>query len=147
MRAGPLDGILVADFTRVLAGPLATMTLGDLGADVIKVESPDGDETRHWRPPESGGASTYYLAVNRNKRSVVLDLADAEDRSLARELVARADVMVDNFKPGGLERLGLPPMSFGGRTLGWCTVRSRASATALAPNCRATTRWCRRSRA
>jgi crotonobetainyl-CoA:carnitine CoA-transferase CaiB-like acyl-CoA transferase len=109
MRAGPLDGILVADFTRVLAGPLATMTLGDLGADVIKVESPDGDETRHWRPPESGGASTYYLAVNRNKRSVVLDLADAHNRALARELITRADVMVDNFKPGGLERLGLAP--------------------------------------
>jgi crotonobetainyl-CoA:carnitine CoA-transferase CaiB-like acyl-CoA transferase len=110
VRAGPLDGLLVADFTRVLAGPLATMTLGDLGADVIKVESPEGDETRAWRPPESDdGTATYYLAVNRNKRSVVLDLSTEPDRHLARRLAARADVMVDNFKPRGLERLGLEP--------------------------------------
>jgi len=108
--SAPLDGVLVADFTRVLAGPLATMTLGDLGAEVIKVESPAGDETREWRPPQAAaGTSTYYLALNRNKRSVVLDLAAPPDQALARELAARADVVVDNFKPGGLERLGLAP--------------------------------------
>ena len=106
----PLDGVLVADFTRVLAGPLATMTLGDLGADVIKVESPAGDETRDWRPPQAAdGTATYFLALNRNKRSIALDLTWRDDRELARRLVGRADVMVDNFKPGGLERLGLDP--------------------------------------
>ena len=104
----PLEGVLVADFTRVLAGPLATMTLGDLGADVIKVESPAGDETRSWTPPESAeGESAYYLAVNRNKRSLVCDLANPADADLARELAARADVLVENFKPGTLERFGL----------------------------------------
>jgi crotonobetainyl-CoA:carnitine CoA-transferase CaiB-like acyl-CoA transferase len=105
-----LEGIVVADFTRVLAGPLATMTLGDLGADVIKVEAPGGDETRQWSPPQAeDGTATYFLALNRNKRSVALDLRDRDDLTLARRLVARADVMVDNFKPGGLERLGLEP--------------------------------------
>jgi len=112
VQARPLDGILVADFTRVLAGPLATMTIGDLGADVIKVEAPRGDETREWMPPQAeDGTSTYFLALNRNKRSVALDLRDLSDLALARKLVARADVMVDNFKPGGLERLGLAPDS------------------------------------
>jgi crotonobetainyl-CoA:carnitine CoA-transferase CaiB-like acyl-CoA transferase len=105
-----LEGVRVADFTRVLAGPLATMTLGDLGADVIKVEAPGGDETRQWSPPQAGdGTSTYFLALNRNKRSVALDLRDPDDLALARTLIARADVMVDNFKPGGLGRLGLAP--------------------------------------
>jgi crotonobetainyl-CoA:carnitine CoA-transferase CaiB-like acyl-CoA transferase len=107
---GALDGVVVADFTRVLAGPLATMTLGDLGADVIKVESPSGDETRDWHPPQAAdGAATYFLALNRNKRSIALDLGRPADRNLARRLVARADVMVDNFKPGGLGKLGLGP--------------------------------------
>jgi crotonobetainyl-CoA:carnitine CoA-transferase CaiB-like acyl-CoA transferase len=108
--ASALDEILVADFSRVLAGPLATMTLGDLGAEVIKVESPAGDETRTWKPPQAEDeTATYFLAVNRNKRSIALDLADPADRGLALELAARADVLVDNFKPGGLERLGLEP--------------------------------------
>jgi crotonobetainyl-CoA:carnitine CoA-transferase CaiB-like acyl-CoA transferase len=107
-RPGPLAGLLVADFTRVLAGPYATMLLADLGADVIKVESPDGDDTRHWAPPTtSDGTSTYYLSINRNKRSVVLDLADASDLALAKELARRADVFVENFKPGGLAKFGL----------------------------------------
>ena len=105
--SGPLAGLLVADFSRVLAGPYATMLLADLGADVVKVESPGGDDTRHWVPPERGGVATYYLAVNRNKRSVVLDLADAADLAAARALAARADVLVQNFKPGGLARYGL----------------------------------------
>lgn len=107
-RSGPLSGLLVADFSRVLAGPYCTMLLADLGADVIKVESPAGDDTRHWTPPATNaGVSTYYLAINRNKRSVALDLSDAADLAAARELARRADVMVENFKPGGLTRFGL----------------------------------------
>ncbi|MDT0394895.1 MULTISPECIES: CoA transferase [Streptomyces] len=104
---GPLDGLLVADFSRILAGPYATMLLADLGADVIKVEGPKGDDTRTWLPPVRGDVSTYYLAVNRNKRSLVLDLKDDTDAALARELAARADVVIENFKPGGLDRYGL----------------------------------------
>ena len=105
---GPLSGLLVADFTRVLAGPYATMLLADLGADVIKVESPAGDDTRHWMPPVTpDGISTYYLAINRNKRSVVLDLADPAERTLAVELARRCDIFVENFKPGGLAKFGL----------------------------------------
>ena len=105
----PLDGVLVADFSRVLAGPLATMTLGDLGADVVKVEPPDGDDTRRWGPPWSTatGEATYTLAVNRNKRSLVLDLADAGDLALAHELARRADVVVHNFRAGTAARFGL----------------------------------------
>jgi crotonobetainyl-CoA:carnitine CoA-transferase CaiB-like acyl-CoA transferase len=109
--AGPLAGVLVADFSRVLAGPYATMLLADLGAEVVKVESPDGDETRSWTPPVRGSGehavSTYYLGINRGKRSVALDLADAHDVALARELARRADVMIQNFRPGGLARFGL----------------------------------------
>jgi crotonobetainyl-CoA:carnitine CoA-transferase CaiB-like acyl-CoA transferase len=104
---GPLSGLLVADFARVLAGPYATMLLADLGADVIKVESPAGDDTRGWVPPTRDGVSTYYLAINRNKRSVVLDLRDPADLAAARELARRADVFVENFKPGGLAAFGL----------------------------------------
>lgn len=105
---GPLAGLLVADFSRVLAGPLATMVLADLGADVVKVERPGvGDDTRAWGPPWRGEDSTYSLAVNRNKRSVTFDLTDDEDRALARRLALRADVLVENFRPGAAERLGL----------------------------------------
>jgi crotonobetainyl-CoA:carnitine CoA-transferase CaiB-like acyl-CoA transferase len=106
-RPGPLDGLLIADFSRVLAGPYCTMLLGDLGATVIKVESPAGDETRSWLPPERDGISTYYLAINRNKRSIVLDFNDPADLQLARELASRADIFIENFKPGGLKRFGL----------------------------------------
>jgi crotonobetainyl-CoA:carnitine CoA-transferase CaiB-like acyl-CoA transferase len=106
---GPLAGILVADFSRVLAGPYATMLLADLGAEVIKVESPAGDDTRHWVPPRrpETGEGTYYLSVNRNKRSIVLDLAEPADLGTARSLAERADVFIHNFKPGGLDRFGL----------------------------------------
>ncbi|MGP7999103.1 MAG: CaiB/BaiF CoA transferase family protein [Streptosporangiaceae bacterium] len=105
---GPLSGLLVADFSRVLASPYATMLLADLGADVIKVESPAGDDTRHWVPPVTGdGTSTYFMAINRNKRSVALDLRDAGDLAAGQELARRADVFVENFKPGGLRRFGL----------------------------------------
>src|SRR4051812_12750304 len=104
----PLDGVLVADFSRVLAGPLAAMTLGDLGADVIKVERPDGgDDTRAWGPPWRDGESTYFLGLNRNKRSVALDLGDAGDLALARELAGRADVLIESFRPGLMARWGL----------------------------------------
>src|SRR3712207_6066607 len=104
---GPLAGLLVADFSRVLAGPYATMLLADLGAEVVKVESPAGDDTRSWAPPVRDGVSTYYLGVNRNKRSIALDLTDDDDAAAARELARRADVLVENFKPGGLARFGL----------------------------------------
>jgi len=106
-RPGPLSGLLVADFARVLAGPYCTMLLADLGADVIKVESPGGDDTRGWVPPVRDGVATYYLAINRNKRSVVLDLATDDGLAAAHELTRRADIMVQNFKPGGLARFGL----------------------------------------
>ncbi|HET6968070.1 MAG TPA: CoA transferase [Ornithinibacter sp.] len=106
-RTGPLSGLLVADFSRILAGPYATMLLADLGADVVKVESPGGDDTRTWSPPVRDGVSTYYLGVNRNKRSVALDLKDHDDLDAAHELARRADVLVENFKPGGLARFGL----------------------------------------
>src|SRR6476661_1821366 len=106
--AAALDGILVIDLSRVLAGPLVGQTLGDLGADVIKVESPAGDDTRRWLPPaDTQGRASYHHAANRNKRSIVLDLKDSTDLDLARELCERADVVVSNFKPGTLERFGL----------------------------------------
>ncbi|MCA1830677.1 MAG: CaiB/BaiF CoA transferase family protein [Actinomycetota bacterium] len=104
---GPLTGITVADFSRVLSGPWCTMTLGDLGADVIKIERPgSGDETRGWGPPFAGGESAYYLSANRNKRSIALDLTREDHREVARALVARSDVVVENFRPGTMERLG-----------------------------------------
>ena len=105
--AGPFDGLLVADFGRVLAGPYCTMLLADLGATVIKVEGPSGDETRSWTPPAHHDESTYYLSINRNKQSVVLDFNDPRDLRLAHELAARADVVTENFKPGGLEKFAL----------------------------------------
>ena len=105
--AGPLEGVVVLDLSRVLAGPYATMLLADLGATVIKVESPQGDETRTWRPPERDGESTYFQAVNRNKRSIALDLGSAADAEIVEQLLGRADVLVENFKPGGLARFGL----------------------------------------
>jgi crotonobetainyl-CoA:carnitine CoA-transferase CaiB-like acyl-CoA transferase len=105
--AGPLAGLLVADFSRILAGPYATMLLADLGAEVVKVESPDGDDTRTWIPPVRDAVSTYYLGINRNKRSIALDLRVPGDLVLAQRLAARADVFIENFRPGGLRRFGL----------------------------------------
>jgi len=104
-----LDGIRVADFSRVLAGPIATMILGDLGADVIKVERPGaGDDTRSWGPPWSPqNVSSYYLGANRNKRSIALDLKDAADIATARALAVRSDVVIENFRPGVMARAGL----------------------------------------
>ena len=102
-----LDGITVVDLSRILAGPYCTMTLGDLGARVIKIEEPGkGDDTRTWGPPFWGGISCYYLSVNRNKESVTLDLKSAGGREVLWRLIDKADVLVENFRPGTLERLG-----------------------------------------
>lgn len=121
-----LSGVRVLDLTRVLAGPLATMLLGDLGADVLKVERPGaGDETRGWGPPfDPRGESAYYMSVNRNKRSVAIDLDDPAGQGLLHTLVDGADVVVDNFRPGTLERRGLDPDAALARRprLVWCTV-------------------------
>jgi crotonobetainyl-CoA:carnitine CoA-transferase CaiB-like acyl-CoA transferase len=106
-RRGPLAGLLVADFSRILAGPYASMLMADMGAEVVKVEAPTGDDTRTWSPPLRGDKATYYLAINRNKRSVALDFGDDEDRALAQELAARADIVLENFRPGGLAKFGL----------------------------------------
>ena len=106
-RSAPLAPLLVVDFSRVLAGPFCTMTLGDLGADIIKVERPEGDDTRGWGPPFVDDESTYYLGVNRNKRSIVLDLRKSADLQVARSLAERADVLVENFRPGTMARFGL----------------------------------------
>ena len=106
-NGGILSGIRVLDFSRVLAGPYATMTLADFGADVIKIESADGDDTRGWRPPvDAQGISTYYSSVNRNKRSVTLDLRTAEGKAQAQALLATADVVIENFRPGVMTKLG-----------------------------------------
>ncbi len=106
---GPLENVRVLDLSRVLAAPYATMALGELGADVIKIErTPDGDETRHWGPPFVSGEATYFLGINRNKRSIALDLRQREDQARVRDLaLSWADVVVENFRPGTLERWGL----------------------------------------
>jgi len=103
----PLDGIRVLDFTHALAGPYCTMLLGDLGADVVKVEPPSGDHSRQWGPPFIKGESSYFLSINRNKRSVVLDLKSPAALAVAQDLAAASDVVVENFKPGAMSRLGL----------------------------------------
>lgn len=105
---GPLAGVKVLDLTRVLAGPYCTMFLGDLGAEVVKIEQPEvGDDTRAWGPPFAGGESAYFLCINRNKKSVTLDLKSNQAVGLLRHLAEGADVLVENFRPGTMERLGL----------------------------------------
>jgi len=107
-RPGPLDGVRVLDLTRVLAGPYCTMFLGDLGAEVVKIEQPGvGDDTRGWGPPFLGGESAYFLCINRNKRSVTLDLKSERAVELLRRLAQKADVLIENFRPGTMDRLGL----------------------------------------
>ncbi|MFI1051982.1 CaiB/BaiF CoA transferase family protein [Streptomyces griseoruber] len=121
----PLSGVLVADFGRVLAAPYATMLLADLGADVIKVEHPaTGDDTRAWGPPHAHGEATYFLSVNRNKRSLALDLRDERDRRRATELARRADVLFENFRPGTLHRhgLGYDRVSSGNPGIVYCSI-------------------------
>jgi crotonobetainyl-CoA:carnitine CoA-transferase CaiB-like acyl-CoA transferase len=104
----PLEGVRVLDLSRVLAGPYATMVLGDLGADVLKIEHPErGDDTRHWGPPFAGGESAYFLSVNRNKRSIGMDLKDQEGLERVKKLAAEADVLIENWRRGALEKLGL----------------------------------------
>jgi crotonobetainyl-CoA:carnitine CoA-transferase CaiB-like acyl-CoA transferase len=106
--APPLDGLRVVDLSRVLAGPYCTMMLADLGADIVKIERPgEGDETRTWGPPYAGGEAAYFLSVNRSKRSVAVDLKQLDGRALVLDLCARADVVLENFRPGSAERLGL----------------------------------------
>lgn len=121
-----LSGVRVLDLTRVLAGPLSTMLLGDLGADVLKVERPgSGDDTRGWGPPfDPRGESAYFLSINRNKKSVTADLSEPDERELIAGLVAEADVVVDNFRPGTLERWGIGPERMRERypALIWCTI-------------------------
>ena len=132
--AGPLAGLRVLDLSRVLAGPLCTMILGDLGADVIKVERPGaGDDTRTWGPPwaegPAGRESAYYLSINRNKRSVTADLKSDAGRDLVRALAADADVVVENFAPGTLEACGLgyDALSAGNPRLVWCSITGYGS--------------------
>jgi crotonobetainyl-CoA:carnitine CoA-transferase CaiB-like acyl-CoA transferase len=121
-----LEGLKVLDLTRVLAGPICTMLLGDLGADVIKVERPEtGDESRGWGPPfDADGQSSYYLSINRNKLGVTADFDEAVDRALVERLLADADVVVDNFRQGTLERRGISPDDWCARRpeLVWCTI-------------------------
>ena len=107
MNTGPLDGLTVLDLSRVLAGPYCTMILGDLGAEVVKIEHPSGDDTRRWGPPFAGGESAYYLAINRNKRSAVANFKTPQGAALVRRIAASADVLVENFRPGTLEKAGL----------------------------------------
>jgi crotonobetainyl-CoA:carnitine CoA-transferase CaiB-like acyl-CoA transferase len=105
--AKPLDGLVVADLSRVLAGPYSSMLLADMGATVIKVESSAGDDTRTWVPPTKDGVATYYMSINRNKKSVVLDFGNADDLVLVKKLVRNADICIENFKVGGLKKFGL----------------------------------------
>jgi crotonobetainyl-CoA:carnitine CoA-transferase CaiB-like acyl-CoA transferase len=126
-----LAGVRIADLSRVLAGPYCTMVLADLGADVVKVERPrGGDETRTWGPPFAGGEAAYYLSVNRGKRSFAVDLSQPEGRELALELCARADAVIENFKLGGAERLGVGYEQVRERNprVAYCTISGFGSA-------------------
>jgi crotonobetainyl-CoA:carnitine CoA-transferase CaiB-like acyl-CoA transferase len=105
--AKPLEGLIVADLSRVLAGPYCSMLLADMGATVIKVESSAGDDTRTWVPPTKDDVATYYMSINRNKKSIVLDFGNADDLEVAKDLVRRADICLENFKVGGLKKFGL----------------------------------------
>src|SRR5262245_48083313 len=121
----PLDGITVLDLTRVLSGPYCTMLLAAMGARVIKIEQPGkGDDTRAWGPPFLEGESAYFLSINRNKESVTLDFKRPEGRAVLDELVARADVLAENFRPGTLARIGLDYRSLASRypRLVYCSV-------------------------
>ena len=121
----PLEGITVLDLTRVLSGPYCTMLLADMGARVIKIEQPGkGDDTRAWGPPFTNGESAYFLSINRNKESVTLDFKHADGRAILEQLAARADVLVENFRPGTLTRLGLDYESLASRfpSLVYCSI-------------------------
>lgn len=123
--AGALDGIRVLDLSRVLAGPYCTMQLGDMGAEIIKIEQPGtGDDTRHWGPPWAGGESAYYLCANRNKKSVTLNFKDERARDILRELARQSDIVVENFKVGALDRMGIgyEALSAVNPQLIWCSI-------------------------
>jgi crotonobetainyl-CoA:carnitine CoA-transferase CaiB-like acyl-CoA transferase len=138
MPAGLLDDIHVLDLSRVLAGPYCTMVLADYGADVIKVEEPgSGDGTRSWGPPWVGDQSAYFLAANRNKRSITVNLKHPAGLDIVRRLAAQSDVVIENFKVGGAARLGLDYATWRPSTRAWSTARSpatgRLAPTATAP--------------
>jgi len=120
----PLAGVRILDLSRILAGPYASMMLADLGAEVIKIEPPGGDDTRTWGPPFGGGEAAYFLAVNRGKKSVVLNLKTEEGSQALAGLIATSDVLVENFRPGTLARLGFAPEDVQRRhpRLIWCSV-------------------------
>ncbi|HKV02347.1 MAG TPA: CoA transferase, partial [Ktedonobacteraceae bacterium] len=117
----PLHGIRVIDLTRVLSGPFCTMTLADLGAEVIKIEPPGGDDTRQWGPPFASGESTYYLSTNRSKKSIVLDLKTDSGKQVLWDLIATADIVTENFRSGTLAKLGF----------GWQAIHERYPAVIL----------------
>ncbi len=144
---GPMAGTRVLDLTRILAGPLCTMMLGDMGAEVIKVEPPGtGDDTRGWGPPFAAGEAAYFLGINRNKRSITLNMAAPAGQKILAELIAKADVLVDNFKIGTLAKWGFTDAGSRRTRRGWCAARSPATARAgRRRRSRATTSSCRRN--
>jgi len=107
VKKTPLEGIRIIDFTQAMAGPIATMLLGDLGAEIIKIEPINGDQTRKWAPPYMNGMSAYFLSANRNKKSIAVDLKQAEGKSIVKKLLESADVVIENFRPGTMEKMGL----------------------------------------
>ena len=145
---GPLHGLTVFDLTRVLAGPTCVQMLGDLGADIIKIEKPgSGDDTRGFAPPfmPGTGESAYFVGVNRNKRSVTLDIATPEGQALALRLIGQCDILAENFKVGALAKYGLGYEQLHARFPGWYTARSPGSARpARMRRAPAMTAWCRR---
>ena len=134
-RSPPLAGRRVLDLSRVLAGPWSTMILADLGAEVIKVENPKGgDDTRHWGPPYAGGEAAYYLCANRNKKSIAVDLSRPEGQEIVRRLAALSDVLVENYKLGGLDRYGLDYASIAAvnRRIVYCSISGYGRASPIA---------------
>ena len=146
-NGGPLAGTRVVDLTRILAGPLCAMMLGDMGADVIKVEPPGtGDDTRGWGPPFAAGEAAYFLGVNRNKRSLTLNMAAPPGQQVLAGLIEKADVLIDNFKLGTLEKWGFGDAWFERTRRRSCGARSPAMAQAgRRPRSRDTTSSCRPS--
>ena len=142
MNGQPLDGVRVLDFTQQMAGPFCTMLLGDMGADVVKVEKPDGDDIRRAGPPFIDGESAAFLGINRNKRSIVLDLKTGDGVAVARRLAESADVLVQNMRPGTMERLGLgyDDLRASNPRMTYCSISGFGS-TGLTPAGRASTWW------
>ena len=146
---GPLRGLVVFDLTRVLAGPTCVQMLGDLGADIIKIERPgSGDDTRGFAPPTMPGTteSAYFVGVNRNKRSVTLDIGKPKGQAIARRLIAQSDILVENFKVGALARYGLgyEQLHAAFPRLIYCSITGFGQTGPVCASGRATTAWCRR---